>query len=174
MWCSQIIWCKTHQKPLLGVIWQIRSQLTSLYHLVSYIWGLTKFLVKESSFKVSINFAYLRINVDKISVLNWNPTSYKASRKRSALSIPAFSLVCILKTLCHVFRFTMNILKSLKFIRARCVFCVERRRYLGFRFGKFKKPLITYIHQTNHLSTNINAGTWSDIVIWQTRFQEFL
>lgn len=69
--------------------------------------------------------SYLSIKIERISVLSWNPTSHKASLNLSALRIPVFSFVCILKTPCHVLRFTMKSLKSLNVILERFVLSIR-------------------------------------------------
>ena len=62
---------------------------------------------------------YLIIKTESMAEFSWNPTSLSASRNRSAIKIPLFSLEWFLKTPCQSFKLHMRSLKLEKVIRPR-------------------------------------------------------
>jgi hypothetical protein len=75
-----------------------------LMYLKLKIWLKMSIKCRQKSF-IAVNnrksiSSYFKINIERMSVLSWNPTSHRASRNLSALKIPVFSFVCILNTPC--------------------------------------------------------------------------
>lgn len=58
---------------------------------------------------------YRRMRMAKTSLLNWNPTSKRASRSLSAFSMPVFSFVWFLNDVCQYFKLHIRSLKSVNF-----------------------------------------------------------
>lgn len=86
-----------------------------------------------------------RIKADSISLFTWKPTSKRASRNRSARSMPVFSFVCDLKAVCHCFRLAIKSRKSDSFRRPSPEPCFNCNHY---KWKVFAIEMSKNIHQT--------------------------